>query len=323
MRHARTRSLAAAAISASLLAGTLAVGTASSATAAQGSQAFPGGVYRPANTTASRAATALRAQGDTANASIAQSIAAKPSSVWLGDWFTNAALASTVRSHLTAAAAQGTTPVFVTYAIPNRDCGSYSAGGLTPSAYGAWNRTLADTIRGHHAAVIVEPDALAQLPSCAAADTATRYRLMRDAVQTLAGAGASVYIDAGHENWIAPSTMAAELRQAGVQYARGFALNVSNSYSTAGERAYGEQLRKLTGKNYVIDVSRNGRGATGEWCNARGAALGQSPTVVNDSTGLDALLWVKLPGESDGTCNGGPAAGQWYAAAAAWLTRNR
>ena len=29
----------------------------------------------------------------------------------------------------------------------------------------------------------------------------------------------------------------------------------------------------------------------------------------NDGSGLDALLWIKLPGESDGTCNGGPAAG--------------
>ena len=38
----------------------------------------------------------------------------------------------------------------------------------------------------------------------------------------------------------------------------------------------------------------------------------ERPRLVNDSTGLDALLWVKLPGESDGTCNGGPAAGQWW-----------
>jgi endoglucanase len=36
-------------------------------------------------------------------------------------------------------------------------------------------------------------------------------------------------------------------------------------------------------------------------------------------------LWVKEPGESDGTCNNGPAAGEWWneralelAAAAGW-----
>lgn len=317
------RSVALGVTAATLLAGALSVGTASVASAAQGSQAFPGGIYHPASTTASRSAAAFRAQGDTADAAVAQTIADRPSSVWLGDWLSTASLASTVRTHLAAAEAQGTTPVFVTYAIPNRDCGSYSAGGLSPAAYGAWNRTLADTIRGHRAAVVVEPDALAQLPSCASADAASRYQLISDAVRALSGAGASVYIDAGHENWVAPSTMAQELRSAGLQYARGFSLNVSNSYSTAGERAYGEQLRALTGKDYVIDVSRNGRGATGEWCNATGAGLGQDPTVVDDSTGLDALLWVKQPGESDGTCNGGPAAGQWFAAGAASLVRNR
>ena len=26
----------------------------------------------------------------------------------------------------------------------------------------------------------------------------------------------------------------------------------------------------------------------------------------------DALLWVKAPGESDGSCNGGPSAGTWW-----------
>lgn len=27
---------------------------------------------------------------------------------------------------------------------------------------------------------------------------------------------------------------------------------------------------------------------------------------------VDVFLWVKPPGESDGTCNGGPAAGRWW-----------
>jgi endoglucanase len=24
------------------------------------------------------------------------------------------------------------------------------------------------------------------------------------------------------------------------------------------------------------------------------------------------LLWIKRPGESDGTCNGGPSSGKWW-----------
>jgi endoglucanase len=27
---------------------------------------------------------------------------------------------------------------------------------------------------------------------------------------------------------------------------------------------------------------------------------------------VDGLLWIKAPGESDGSCNGGPSAGTWW-----------
>jgi len=46
------------------------------------------------------------------------------------------------------------------------------------------------------------------------------------------------------------------------------------------------------------------------------------PTAVDDGTHLDALLWVKLPGESDGSCNGGPPAGRWWQEIALELARN-
>ncbi|ROP72705.1 glycoside hydrolase family 6 protein [Curtobacterium sp. PhB115] len=320
MQHLRT--LAALSVGAALALGAAPLVAAPPA-AAQGSGVFPGGIYRPTDTTAARQASALAAKGDTKNAAVARTIAAQPSSVWLGDGLSTSALRTTVTRHLTAARAQGRTPVFVTYAIPGRDCGSYSAGGLTAGAYGTWNRVLADTLRGHRAVVIVEPDALAQATSCPGVVANTRYGLIRSAVQQLSGAGATVYIDAGHEAWIDATTMAARLERAGVQDARGFSLNVSNYQLTSGERTYGERLRTLTGGNYVIDVSRNGRGATGEWCNPTGAGLGADPKVAVADTGLDALLWVKPPGESDGTCNGGPAAGQWFRTGAAALLRNR
>lgn len=54
----------------------------------------------------------------------------------------------------------------------------------------------------------------------------------------------------------------------------------------------------------------------------RGRALGDPPRAVDDGTHLDALLWVKLPGESDGSCNGGPPAGQWWQDVALELARN-
>ncbi|MFG2519105.1 glycoside hydrolase family 6 protein [Streptomyces sp. NPDC048527] len=36
------------------------------------------------------------------------------------------------------------------------------------------------------------------------------------------------------------------------------------------------------------------------------------PTTLTGDDTLDAYLWIKRPGESDGTCRGGPSAGQWW-----------
>jgi endoglucanase len=37
---------------------------------------------------------------------------------------------------------------------------------------------------------------------------------------------------------------------------------------------------------------------------------------------VDAYLWLKKPGESDGTCNGGPKAGEFWLDRALELARN-
>ncbi len=66
-------------------------------------------------------------------------------------------LAGYVRS----ASASGRTPVFVSYAIPDCDCGGYSAGGCPDAAHLTWNRTIADSLRGHPAIVLIEPDSIA------------------------------------------------------------------------------------------------------------------------------------------------------------------
>ena len=75
----------------------------------------------------------------------------------------------------------------------------------------------------------------------------------------------------------------------------------------------------------MIDSSRNGNGpATGpeSWCNPTGRALGRAPTAETDDPALDAYLWVKRPGESDGACAGGPAPGLWFPERAFELARN-
>jgi endoglucanase len=99
--------------------------------------------------------------------------------------------------------------------------------------------------------------------------------------------------------------------------------------------------------HFVLDTSRNGQGAwqpapetsypdPQNWCNPPGRGVGLRPTLNTGSDLADAYLWIKIPGESDGSCNRGivdstidpewggivdPAAGQWFPAQALELAR--
>jgi endoglucanase len=138
--------------------------------------------------------------------------------------------------------------------------------------------------------------------------------------------GVSVYIDAGHSRWVDAPTMAERLKTAGDAKARGFSLNVSNYVADEELFAYGDQIVGALGgqTHYLIDSSRNGNGSApnNEWCNPEGRALGRRPTALTGHPNLDAFAWIKNPGESDGECNGGPPAGQWFAARALEMARN-
>jgi endoglucanase len=264
-----------------------------------------------------------RARADDARAQAARHIAGQPQGSWFGDW--NQDVQADVRRTVSRAASAGAVPVLVAYNIPNRDCNQYSAGGVgSAQEYRSWIRGFAAGIGNDPAVVVLEPDATA-LISCLTADKREeRMILIREAVQVLkAQPNTVVYIDAGHARWVDVEEMAMRLHLAGIEEADGFSLNVSNFLSTERNVAFGEQLgRRLGGKHFVVDTSRNG-GAVGEgeWCNPSGAALGQRPTTETGHPLADAFLWIKRPGESDGQCNGGPSAGEFWADYAVELTR--
>jgi endoglucanase len=148
-------------------------------------------------------------------------------------------------------------------------------------------------------------------------DKATRISLMKYAVQVLKAQGrTTVYLDGGNPRWHTAGEQAARLRSVDVAGADGFALNVSNFYSNAENIAYGAKVSELVaGKHFVIDTSRNGLGPTSDaqWCNPPGRALGTPATTVTGHALVDAFLWIKSPGESDGACLGAPSAGEWWA----------
>jgi len=261
-----------------------------------------------------------------ADASLIDRIARQPQAEWYGDW--NGDVARDVAGRVRQAADAGALPVLVAYNIPARDCGQHSAGGAGSSeAYQRWIRQFATGIRDRPAAVILEPDALGLLDKCLdAGQREQRLALLRDAVRAIRSRPkASVYIDAGNAKWVPAAEMAERLKGAGIGDADGFALNVSNYMGTADSIAYGEALStRLGGAHFVIDTSRNGNGPTADlaWCNPPGRALGKPPTTDTGHRLVDAFLWIKRPGESDGACNGGPRAGAWWPEQALELARN-
>ena len=245
-------------------------------------------------------------------------------------WITPGPSGSTVAKYVGDAAAAGAIPVLSLYGIPYRDCGSFAAGGFsTGDEYRGWIDGIAADVGGARAAIIVEPDALAMADCLSGDQRQERFDLIRYAVDTLTrNPAAAVYVDAGHFRWHSAEEMAARLNEAGVGHARGFSLNTANFWTTEDEIGYGEAISGLTnGAHYVIDTSRNGLGPAPDsalhWCNPDGRALGTPPTTATAGAHADAYLWIKRPGESDGSCDkGDPPAGTFVNEFAITLARN-
>ena len=204
--------------------------------------------------------------------------------------------------------------ILVAYNVPNRDCGGYSAGGARH--YRRWIDGFARGVKDRRAVIVVEPDAVAA--GCVKLDH------VHDAVMRLTRLKhAAVYIDAGHSRWQPATKMARRLKEVAIAKADGFALNVSNFRATDEIVAYGTDLsNRLNGAHFVVDTSRNGQGPyKTHWCNPPGRGLGIPPTSQTGNLLVDAFLWIKTPGESDGECGDGPRAGRWWPHYALGLAR--
>jgi endoglucanase len=284
-------------------------------------------LYVYPGTWAAKATEMLRATSPE-EAALAQKIAEQPAAEWFS--YSYGEIAAQVDSYVSAAASVGALPVLVPYHVPNRDCGLYSAGGAQdPQEYREWVAAFVAAIGERPAVVVIEPDSIPLLDTCLSeADQTLRLELLRAFAQALSALPSTVvYLDAGHSSWVPANIMAERLRAAGIAEVRGFTLNVSNYQSDADLVRYGHELIALLGPetHFVIDSSRNGNGpATGadSWCNPVGRALGRAPTADTGDPALDAYLWVKRPGESDGQCLGGPAPGLWFPERAYELARN-
>ncbi|MFF4246807.1 glycoside hydrolase family 6 protein [Streptomyces sp. NPDC001822] len=277
---------------------------------------------------AARQADAYAEDGERGDAELIRRIAERPVAEWLRPEDPRGAAQGLTE----AAERAGREAVLVLYNIPHRDCGQYSRGGAADGdAYRAWLDGVAQGIGDRRATVVLEPDAVLHLvDGCTPRKHhAERYGLLKGAVERLKRQPrTTVYIDAGNAGWQAPDALFEPLRRAGIDAADGFAVNVSNFRTTAESTEFGKRLSaKVGGKPFVIDTSRNGNGPyeggdpAESWCNPPGRALGEPPTTETGDALVDAYLWIKRPGESDGECRGGPKAGDWWPEYALGLAR--
>ncbi|MEO8901098.1 MAG: glycoside hydrolase family 6 protein [Polyangiaceae bacterium] len=114
----------------------------------------------------------------------------------------------------------------------------------------------------------------------------------------------------------------------------GYALDYSPAYAaTVTTQIQGLMGTSVATLPFVIDTSRNGTGTLdaskyaaspygqpadvvsglhgGAWCNPPGAGLGPRPTMTTSVPLVDAYLWVKTPGQSDGSCDIAGGARAW------------
>jgi endoglucanase len=116
--------------------------------------------------------------------------------------------------------------------------------------------------------------------------------------------------------------------------ATGYALDYSPEYAASvTAQIQGLMGSALATLPFVVDTGRNGKGAfdgaayaaapygqpasvisslnSGGWCNPAGAGLGLRPTSQTNVPLVDAYLWIKTPGQSDGSCDIAGGARAW------------
>ncbi len=136
-----------------------------------------------------------------------------------------------------------------------------------------------------------------------------------------------VYMEAGYADSNDPRYTASVLNAAGISNIRGFWTNDTHEDWTINEVRWGERVSRLThGAHFIVNTATNGQGPlipanrvrSGNeiLCNPPGRGIGPLPQVNPGYANVDAFLWTAPPGNSSGSCHGGPPAGTFWPAKA-------
>nr|AAQ09258.1 cellulase [Anaeromyces sp. W-98] len=240
------------------------------------------------------------------------------------------------------------TVVFVLYMIPNRDCGAVSSRGGADSIdkYKGYVDKIYNTINQYpnsRIVMILEPDTLGNMVTnnngiCNQLHDVYKQSLSYRWLVKFGTPKVTVRVSldccppvvwlTNYRRWLLKLLRKLLVNLVMVRFVV-LLLTFSNYQSVDNEYRYQQNLNSALERNgvygmkFLVDTSRNGRGSSGTWCNFNGAGLGARPQANPANYPLlDAFVWIKTPGESDGNADdncrsydsfqNAPAAGSWF-----------
>ncbi len=225
----------------------------------------------------------------------------------------------------------GSIPLINTYFLHPAAGGCATKGQINAAAglFKARVDAVASANGDHPAVYMLELDALGSSSCFARKGSLSAYEgLLRYEVDKMAALPhAVVYVEAGYSDANSVSYTARALNAVDIRKIRGFYTNDTHLNWTINEVNWAEKISKLThGAHYIVNTSDNGNGpklnphpvsqGVEDLCNPPGRALGPAPTTNTGFPHADAFLWIHEPGNSSGSCHGGPASGSFWPARA-------
>lgn len=261
--------------------------------------------------------------------------ALQPSVHWLGPWDTDQTAGAAARAIIDDSGGPDNLSEIAVFRLQPWESGAcrHVVTASDGRSYKSWIDHFAKGVGDARMLIILQPDLPFAL--CAPGRGVASLRLVAYAARVLSTLPrTTVYIDAGAADYASLPETVWLLKQAGVRYAQGFALNTTHSDGMGQELEFGAKVARwlgaghITGRRFVINTAQNGKpftqyyyqhqGLTSPVCASKHSGtcltLGIPPTtdVANRRWGLsayhrsiarnqcDAYVWTSRPWLSHG-----------------------
>jgi endoglucanase len=225
----------------------------------------------------------------------------------------------------------GSIPVISTY-FAHPGVGYCASAGAIAAAAPTFRRRIDEMAAGtgrRPAVYLLEVDGFGSSACMARRGTLSDYEgLIRYEIDKMSALPHTVvYMEAGYSDANSPAYTARALNRIGIRKIRGFFTNDTHINWTINEIRWGESVSRMThGADFIVNTAQNGNGpkrnphpryqGNEDLCNPPGRGLGPRLTLNTGFPLLDALMWTHTPGNSSGSCHGGPPPGTFWPARA-------